>query len=104
MPQADRSIQPFDKRLYHDHENRHSRRRAKWKPNKEQAGGAARCTAFLFALKDNIDAVPRGFTASGLPIGLQISGAHFDELTVFALAHGYEQATEWHKKRPTLST
>jgi aspartyl-tRNA(Asn)/glutamyl-tRNA(Gln) amidotransferase subunit A len=48
--------------------------------------------------------VPCGFTASGLPIGLQIGAAHFDELTVLALAHAYEQATEWHKKRPILST
>lgn len=46
--------------------------------------------------------VPCGFTASGLPIGLQISGAHFAESTVLALAHAYEQATEWHTKRPKL--
>jgi len=39
-----------------------------------------------------------------LPIGLQISGAHFAETTVIALAHAYEQATEWHTKRPKLST
>jgi len=47
--------------------------------------------------------VPCGFTASGLPIGLQISGNHFAESTVLALAHAYEQATEWHKRRPTLA-
>jgi aspartyl-tRNA(Asn)/glutamyl-tRNA(Gln) amidotransferase subunit A len=46
--------------------------------------------------------VPCGFTASGLPIGLQISGAHFAETTVLALAHAYEQATEWHKRNPQL--
>jgi aspartyl-tRNA(Asn)/glutamyl-tRNA(Gln) amidotransferase subunit A len=46
--------------------------------------------------------VPCGFSASGLPIGLQISGAHFAESTVLALAHAYEQATEWHTKRPKL--
>ena len=46
--------------------------------------------------------IPCGFTASGLPIGLQISGGHFAESTVTALAHAYEQATEWHKRRPTL--
>jgi len=46
--------------------------------------------------------VPCGFTASGLPIGLQISGAHFAETTVLALAHTYEQATEWHKRNPKL--
>jgi aspartyl-tRNA(Asn)/glutamyl-tRNA(Gln) amidotransferase subunit A len=46
--------------------------------------------------------IPCGFTSSGLPIGLQISGAHFAESTVIALAHAYEQATEWHKRRPKL--
>jgi aspartyl-tRNA(Asn)/glutamyl-tRNA(Gln) amidotransferase subunit A len=46
--------------------------------------------------------IPCGFTSSGLPIGLQISGAHFAEHTVLALAHTYEQATEWHKRRPKL--
>jgi aspartyl-tRNA(Asn)/glutamyl-tRNA(Gln) amidotransferase subunit A len=47
--------------------------------------------------------VPCGFTADGLPIGMQISGAHFDERTVIALAHAYEQATEWHRRRPNLT-
>jgi aspartyl-tRNA(Asn)/glutamyl-tRNA(Gln) amidotransferase subunit A len=47
--------------------------------------------------------VPCGFTEDGLPIGLQISGAHFDEPTVIALAHAYEQATGWHERRPTLT-
>jgi aspartyl-tRNA(Asn)/glutamyl-tRNA(Gln) amidotransferase subunit A len=47
--------------------------------------------------------VPCGFSSSGLPIGLQISGNHFAESTVLALAHAYEQATDWHKRRPTLS-
>ena len=46
--------------------------------------------------------VPCGFTTSGLPIGLQISGAHFGELNVLALAHAYEQATEWHTRNPKL--
>jgi aspartyl-tRNA(Asn)/glutamyl-tRNA(Gln) amidotransferase subunit A len=47
--------------------------------------------------------VPCGFTASGLPIGLQISSNHFAEPTVLSLAHAYEQATEWHKRRPVLT-
>ena len=47
--------------------------------------------------------VPCGFTGAGLPIGLQISGAPFAESTVLALAHAYEQATEWHNRHPKLS-
>jgi aspartyl-tRNA(Asn)/glutamyl-tRNA(Gln) amidotransferase subunit A len=46
--------------------------------------------------------VPCGFTSSGLPIGLQISGPHFAESNVLALAHAYEQATDWHKRNPSL--
>ena len=44
--------------------------------------------------------VPCGFTNSGLPIGLQITGPHWGEPAVLALAHAYEQATEWHTRRP----
>ena len=47
--------------------------------------------------------VPCGFTAAGLPLGLQIVGAPFAESTVLALAHAYEQATDWHLRRPTLN-
>jgi len=46
--------------------------------------------------------IPCGFTNSGLPIGLQISGAPFAETTMLALAHAYEQATDWHSRRPKL--
>ena len=48
--------------------------------------------------------VPCGFTSSGLPIGLQISAAPFAESTMLALARAYEQATEWHTKRPALKS
>jgi aspartyl-tRNA(Asn)/glutamyl-tRNA(Gln) amidotransferase subunit A len=47
--------------------------------------------------------VPCGFTEKGLPIGLQISGAPFAEAKVLALAHAYEQATDWHTKHPDLT-
>ena len=46
--------------------------------------------------------VPCGFGSSGLPIGLQISGPSLGELDVLALAHAYEQATEWHERRLAL--
>ena len=47
--------------------------------------------------------IPCGFTRSGLPIGLQISGKPGGEATVLGLAYAYERATEWHKRRPTLA-
>ncbi len=46
--------------------------------------------------------LPCGFDSAGMPIGLQIIGNHFDESTVLRTAHAYEQATEWHKKKPPL--
>ncbi len=46
--------------------------------------------------------VPCGFTRAGLPIGLQISGPRFGEARVLALAHAFEQATEWHRRQPAL--
>jgi len=47
--------------------------------------------------------IPCGFSKDGLPVGLQISGPHFGEISVLALAHAYEQATEWHKRIPPLN-
>ena len=46
--------------------------------------------------------LPCGFTSNGLPLGLQIIGPLGGESVVFQLAHAYEQATEWHKRRPPL--
>ena len=44
--------------------------------------------------------VPCGFTAAGLPMGLQISGPHWQEARVLQLAYAYEQATDWHLRQP----
>lgn len=46
--------------------------------------------------------VPCGFTTSGLPIGLQIIGPHWQEERVLQLAFAYEQATDWHRRSPRL--
>jgi aspartyl-tRNA(Asn)/glutamyl-tRNA(Gln) amidotransferase subunit A len=43
--------------------------------------------------------VPCGFTNAGLPIGLQIAGPPWREDLVLRLAHAYEEATAWHKRR-----
>ncbi len=48
--------------------------------------------------------VPCGFTKSPkLPIGLQILGKHFGEVTILKIAHAYEQSTDWHKHKPPLA-
>jgi aspartyl-tRNA(Asn)/glutamyl-tRNA(Gln) amidotransferase subunit A len=43
--------------------------------------------------------LPCGFTQSGLPIGLQIAGPNWREDLVLRLAHAYERATAWHKRK-----
>ena len=46
--------------------------------------------------------LPCGFTSGGMPIGLMIVGPRFAEGKVLALAHAFEQATDWHKRKPPL--
>jgi aspartyl-tRNA(Asn)/glutamyl-tRNA(Gln) amidotransferase subunit A len=46
--------------------------------------------------------IPCGFTSQNLPVGLQIIGKHFDEESILKVAYAYEQATEWHKRKPEL--
>ena len=46
--------------------------------------------------------VPCGFSEEGLPLSLQISGRPFEETTVLRAGHAYEQATEWHTRRPPV--
>jgi aspartyl-tRNA(Asn)/glutamyl-tRNA(Gln) amidotransferase subunit A len=46
--------------------------------------------------------LPCGFDGDGMPIGLQIIGKHFDEATILRLAYAYEQATEWHRRKPRI--
>ncbi|HEX3876730.1 MAG TPA: amidase family protein, partial [Bryobacteraceae bacterium] len=47
--------------------------------------------------------IPCGFSKDGMPIGLQIAGPMWNEINVLALAHAYQEATEWHKRLPSLS-
>ena len=61
----------------------------------------------IFTLSCNLAGLPGlslpcGFTRAGLPIGLQILGPHFQEEKIFRVAYAYEQATEWHLRRPKL--
>jgi aspartyl-tRNA(Asn)/glutamyl-tRNA(Gln) amidotransferase subunit A len=70
--------------------------------NATRATGSTRNTSPFDVYGLPTISVPCGFTSSGLPIGLQISGAPFAESTVLALAHSYEQATEWHNRHPVL--
>ena len=63
----------------------------------------------IFTISANLGGVcgvsiPCGFTSAAkpLPIGLQIIGKPFGEEAILKVAHAYEQATEWHKRKPKL--
>lgn len=47
--------------------------------------------------------VPCGFDEQGLPIGLQLIGPYLGEERILRVAHAYEQATDWHTRRPALA-
>ena len=47
--------------------------------------------------------VPCGFTREGLPIGLMVYGKPFQEDMALRVARAYEQATDWHRRRPDLA-
>jgi aspartyl-tRNA(Asn)/glutamyl-tRNA(Gln) amidotransferase subunit A len=43
-----------------------------------------------------------GFSSGGLPLSMQVVGRPFDDATVLRVAHAYESATAWRKRRPEL--
>jgi amidase len=47
--------------------------------------------------------VPAGFTADGLPVGIQIVGRYRDDLGVLQIAHAFEQATQFGRRRPAIA-
>jgi amidase len=47
--------------------------------------------------------LPGGATSDGLPVGFQIIGRHLDEALVLRAGHAFQQATQWHLRRPPES-
>jgi aspartyl-tRNA(Asn)/glutamyl-tRNA(Gln) amidotransferase subunit A len=47
--------------------------------------------------------IPCGFTSKSLPIGLQLQAPPFQEERLLRAAHMFQQATDWHLRRPELS-
>jgi aspartyl-tRNA(Asn)/glutamyl-tRNA(Gln) amidotransferase subunit A len=61
----------------------------------------------VFTLNQNLAgicgiSIPCGFDGQGLPIGLQINGPAFGEAQMLHVAYAYEQATDWHTRKPEL--
>ena len=61
----------------------------------------------IFTLSANLAGIPGisipcGFSSKGLPVGLQIMARHFEEGKLFRVAYNFEQATDFHTKKPML--
>jgi aspartyl-tRNA(Asn)/glutamyl-tRNA(Gln) amidotransferase subunit A len=61
----------------------------------------------IFTISVNLAGVPGlslpcGFTAAGLPIGLQLIGPAFGEQTLLRAGHAYQLATDWHLRQPPI--
>ena len=46
--------------------------------------------------------VPCGFSSDGLPIGMQLAARPFEDALALQVAYAYEQATDWHTRRPPV--
>lgn len=46
--------------------------------------------------------VPCGFDEEGMPVGLQIMAKQYDEETLLRVAYTFEEATEFHERRPEI--
>src|SRR5262249_3666984 len=47
--------------------------------------------------------VPNGFGANNLPTGIQFTGRAWTEARLLSIAHAYQQATDWHTRRPKIA-
>jgi aspartyl-tRNA(Asn)/glutamyl-tRNA(Gln) amidotransferase subunit A len=61
----------------------------------------------IFTLSANLAGIPGlsipcGFSGKGLPIGLQLMGPHFAEDILLKVAYNFEQATDFHRKKPDI--
>jgi aspartyl-tRNA(Asn)/glutamyl-tRNA(Gln) amidotransferase subunit A len=66
----------------------------------DQSTTPAHFTRFVNFLDLCALALPNGFTATGLPISLQIVCRGYDEATALRIGWAYQQASDWHERRP----
>jgi amidase len=57
----------------------------------------------ISSLENPAISVPCGFTAGGLPVGLQIVGRHREEWSVLQMAYAFEQATRSAFRKPPVA-
>ena len=71
-------------------------------PGKTAAGGElAIFTGVFDTTGQPSHSIPCGFTTSGMPIGMMITGHPFNESTVLRVGHAFEKLTNWHQRPPT---
>jgi amidase len=58
---------------------------------------------YISATGNPAASVPAGFTPEGLPVGIQIVGRNKEDFSVLQLAHAFEQATGFGKRRPSIA-
>ena len=46
--------------------------------------------------------IPCGFTTDGLPIGLQLEAAWWEDPMLLRVGHSFQEQTDWHLKRPNI--
>ena len=68
----------------------------------EMVAGLSWCTRAANYLGGPALIVPCGFTGNGLPTAFQLMGRPFSEATLFRLGHAYQEATDWHRRAPSL--
>ena len=69
----------------------------------ERGGADSFCTIPFNVTGFPSMSVSCGFAKAGTPIGMQIASGRFQEELIFSTAHAYEQATEWHKRKPNIT-
>ena len=80
-----------------------------WKLGGHDADPLADYLADIFTLPASLAGLPGmslpvGFGEAGMPVGMQLIGNHLQEARLLSAAHAYQQATDWHIRRPGDAT
>ncbi|WER46102.1 Asp-tRNA(Asn)/Glu-tRNA(Gln) amidotransferase subunit GatA [Cupriavidus sp. WKF15] len=76
-----------------------------WKLGEKSSDPVQMYLADIFTLSTSLAglpgmSVPCGFGEGNMPVGLQLIGNYFDEAQLLQTAHAFQQATDWHLRRP----
>ena len=76
-----------------------------WKLGEKSDDPVANYLADIFTLPASLAGLPGlslpvGFGAGGMPVGMQLIGNYLQEARLLNLAHRYQQATDWHTRKP----